>query len=154
MEEMTKKKSSEFLVDEMGIFLGKWLKNLRPYLVRPVLGSTSGNAFPPTISVKKGRRKFLGNEKFILIHGPPSIVSDENNLVQVGSFFKGDNFVRFMGDTFARGGIVPHVQIDPVGSIWISYIEKGTTLHGGIGYFVTDAYAGSKYNVEGVITTH
>src|SRR6218665_2151534 len=31
--------------------------------------------------------------------------SDENNYqVQVGSFFKGDNFVRFMGDTFARGG--------------------------------------------------
>jgi len=41
--------------------------------------------------------------------------------------------------SFAREGIVPHVQIDPAGSIWISlrYIEKGTTLHGGIGYFVT-----------------
>ena len=30
--------------------------------------------------------------------------SDESNSVQGGSFFKGNNFVRFMGDTFARGG--------------------------------------------------
>jgi len=26
-----------------------------------------------------------------------------------------DNPVRVMGDAFARGGIVPHVQIDPAG---------------------------------------
>jgi len=42
-----------------------------------------------------------------------------------------------MWDTFARGGIVPDVQIDPAGSIWMRYIEKGTTLHGRIGYFAT-----------------
>jgi len=28
-------------------------------------------------------------------------------------------------------------QLSSAGSIWICYIEKGTTLHGGIGYFMT-----------------
>jgi len=36
-----------------------------------------------------------------------------------------------MGDTFARGGIVPHVQIDPTRSIWIRYIKKGPHYIGG-----------------------
>ena len=73
------------------------------------------------------------------IHGSASIVYlggcqssfGREQLSSRGFFFKGDNFVRFMGDAFARGGIVPHVQIDPAGSMWIRYIENGTTLHGG-----------------------
>src|SRR6218665_920708 len=37
--------------------------------------------------------------------------SDENKVQgDPSSIFNGDNFVRFMGNTFARGGIVPQVQ--------------------------------------------
>src|SRR6218665_2362118 len=55
-----------------------------------------------------------------------------------GSFLKRNNFVRFMGDTFARGRIVPHVQIDPAGYA----ISKGGPpryMGGDICYIVTRA---------------
>ena len=47
-----------------------------------------------------------------------------------------DDFVQLMGDTFARGGIVPHVQIHPAGYL-ISL--RGYNSNGGILYFVIPA---------------
>jgi len=74
------------------------------------------------------------------IHGPASIVYlggcqssfGREQLSSRGSIFRGDNFALFMGDTFSRGGIVPH--------FWIRYIEKGPHYMEGIGYFVTPAH--------------
>ena len=34
-----------------------------------------------------------------------------------GIIFQGESFLTIHGDTFTREGIVPHVQIDPAGSI-------------------------------------
>ena len=82
------------------------------------------------------------------IHGIASIVYPgccqlsfgREQLNSRGSLYKGDTFVRFMGGTFARGGSFHTFRL-----IWpdqspplLSKI-MGTTLHGGIVYFVTQA---------------
>src|SRR6218665_592758 len=47
----------------------------------------------------------MGQRQLLFTSAIVNRPSDENNYqVQVGSFVKGDNFVRFMRDTFARGG--------------------------------------------------
>src|SRR6218665_2908587 len=60
------------------------------------------------------------------------------SIVLRGSIFKGDNFVRFMGDTFARGGSC-HTFIYIY--IWPNQSEYAISKRGphymGLGYFVT-----------------
>src|SRR6218665_1601186 len=68
-----------------------------------------------------------------------SIVLRTRTIKFKGIIFQGGSFRAVHGGYVCTRGIVPHVQIDPAGSILIRYIERGIKLYGGIGYFVTPA---------------
>ena len=89
----------------------------------------NGQAVVSSVRLTDSPQSIHGLASIVYLGGCQSSFGREQ-LSSRESVFKGDNFVRIMGDTFARGGIVPHVQIDPAGSIEYAISKRGPHYKG------------------------